>query len=315
MMLPSRSFAALLAVAGLLISSGSSAQGPVFEETNPDISGSAVSVSVSFDSGSGLYTYVYTVSNPNVGPNTGAISSLAVDISAAGPQPISTLARDIDVDHYTQDGSTIPVVPVGVETANDWSADAGARGDIIWGIRFIGCCPFRTSLPILPGGTFSGLTLRSPAPPGMRQAELVPIWDSTDPTTSISNMTQIEQRRLVPGPVAAAERTLYDGGGQKPVDVNLFLRFASPLSRATQQSQPGPFPLVVVWGSTTIASTFHAELDGADVTSLFTAVPGGTGVASFNLTSGRHVFLLSIDGQTASGRVATDTDRLVVQVP
>lgn len=290
-------------------------QTPVFDQVNPDISRATVAADVTFDAASGVYTYVYTVSNPQVTPNTGAISTFVVDISASQPQPVSTLPRDIEIDHYTMDGSTVPVVPVGVSTANDWSADAGARGDIIWGIRFLGCCPFETSLPILPGASFSGLTLRSPAPPGMRQAELGPIWDSTDPASPINNMTQIEQHRLVPGPAAEVDRVLFNGGGQKPVDVNLFLRFANPLSRASNHSQPGPFALVVVWGTTTVPSSFHVELDGADVTSRFTPVPGKTGVASFDLAAGRHVFVLSIDGQTPTGRVATDTDRLVVQVP
>lgn len=292
------------------------AQAPApFDQVNPDISHATISADVSFDPATGLYKYVYSASNPKVVENTGAVVLFEIGIHATTPQPPSSLPRDVRVDHHTLDGSTVPIVPVGIATANDWSADVGAKGTVLWGIRVLDCCPLAASLPLLPGGTFSGFTLTSPAPPGMRQATLVPIWDSTDPTSPINNMTQIEQHRLVPGPVAETERTLYDGGGQKPVDVNLFLRFANPLSRSTVHTQPGPFPLVVVWGSTTIASTFHAELDGVDVTSSFTAFPGATGAASFDLTPGRHVFVLSIDGRTPSGRVATDTDRFVVQVP
>ena len=66
------------------------------------------------------------------------------------------------------------------------------------------------------------------------------------------------------------------------------------------------------YASTTIPATFSARLNGVDITSLFHPQPGTfETVQLVFLQPGRNVLVLSIDGTVSSGRVATDTDRLV----
>ena len=97
--------------------------------------------------------------------------------------------------------------------------------------------------------------------------------------------------------------------------MNLFLTYTNPVSsrthlRATETS----FPLAVKYGGTTTAATFHATLNGADVTSRFHPSPGRLEAVTLTLSPGSNTALLSIDGKTASGRTATDTDRIVLLV-
>lgn len=108
----------------------------------------------------------------------------------------------------------------------------------------------------------------------------------------------------------------YDGGGQKPVDVNKFLRYSNPsAARTSLAAGTTSFPLSITYGSTTIPGTFTATLNGTNVTSLLSPAAGTSQVAQLPLTSGSNTLVLAIDGQTASGRIATDTDRLVFNVP
>lgn len=107
----------------------------------------------------------------------------------------------------------------------------------------------------------------------------------------------------------------FDGGGQRPRDVNRFLTYGSPA--ASQTNVPAgttAFPLLIFYGPTVIPGTFSAILNKTDVTSLFHPVAGGHEFVSVPVQSGRNVLLLSIDGNLPS-RVATDTDRLVFLVP
>jgi hypothetical protein len=107
----------------------------------------------------------------------------------------------------------------------------------------------------------------------------------------------------------------FDGGGQRPRDVNRFLSYGNPsgspvsLAAGTQS-----FSLLVFYGATTIPSSFSATLAGVDVTSLFHPQPGQAEMVVLPLVSGRNVLQLSIQGNLSS-RIATDSDRLVFQVP
>lgn len=120
------------------------------------------------------------------------------------------------------------------------------------------------------------------------------------------------------GPSTTVEDPIggYDGGGQRPSDVNRFLRFSNP-SQARTQLAAGTtsFRLALSYGDTTYAHTFSAILNGQPVEASFTPAAGGTEVVTIPLQSGSNVLKLSIQGLTDSGRVATDTDRLVFLVP
>jgi hypothetical protein len=108
----------------------------------------------------------------------------------------------------------------------------------------------------------------------------------------------------------------YDGGGQRPSDVNKFLRFSNPSQARTKlPAGTSSFRLGLSYGDTTYAHTFSAILNGQPIEASFVPTAGGREVVNLPLQSGSNVLKLSIQGLTTSGRVATDTDRLVFLVP
>ena len=107
----------------------------------------------------------------------------------------------------------------------------------------------------------------------------------------------------------------FDGGGQRPRDVNKFLTYGNPSE--SQTSLPAgttTFALVIFYANGVLPATFTADLNGVDVSSMFHPVAGSSEVVNLPLASGRNVLKVSIDGQLPN-RVATDSDRLVFQVP
>jgi hypothetical protein len=106
----------------------------------------------------------------------------------------------------------------------------------------------------------------------------------------------------------------FDGGGQRPRDVNKFLSYGSPGDSPTAlPAGTTSYSLLIFYGPTILPATFQATLNGVDVTALFQPVPGANQLVSLPLQPGRNVLLLSIDGNLPS-RTATDTDRLVFSV-
>jgi len=107
----------------------------------------------------------------------------------------------------------------------------------------------------------------------------------------------------------------FDGGGQRPRDVNRFLSYGNPSdSPVTLAAGTQTFPLLIFYGATTIPASFSATLAGVDVTSLFHPQPGQAEMVTLPLVSGKNVLQLSIQGNLPS-RTATDSDRLIFQVP
>lgn len=107
----------------------------------------------------------------------------------------------------------------------------------------------------------------------------------------------------------------FDGGGQRPKDVNHFLTYSNPTSDHTSlPAGSTSFPVMIFYAPADITSTFAATLSGADVSGLFHPVAGGFEVVTIPLQSGRNVLQLSIQGNLPN-RIATDSDRLVFLVP
>ncbi|HEX9493458.1 MAG TPA: hypothetical protein VGA33_09340, partial [Thermoanaerobaculia bacterium] len=107
----------------------------------------------------------------------------------------------------------------------------------------------------------------------------------------------------------------FDGGGQRPRDVNKFLSYGNPsASQTTLPAGTTAFALVIFYANGILPATFTADLNGVSLTSLFHPAAGTSEVVNLPLASGRNVLKLSVDGQLPT-RVATDTDRLVLQVP
>jgi hypothetical protein len=107
----------------------------------------------------------------------------------------------------------------------------------------------------------------------------------------------------------------FDGGGQRPRDVNKFLTYSNPT--ASQTSLPtgtSSFPLQIVYGNSIIPSTFQAVLNGVNITSSFSPAPASGQLVNLNMQRGRNVLDISVDGHLPN-RIATDRDRLVFLVP
>ncbi len=108
----------------------------------------------------------------------------------------------------------------------------------------------------------------------------------------------------------------FDGKGQRPRDVNKFLSFSNPTQARTElPAGTNTFDLVIFYDKTTIPGSFKAELNGTNITSLFSPALGKTEVVKLNLASGSNTLIVSIEGTVIRGRVTKDTDRLVFIVP
>ena len=106
----------------------------------------------------------------------------------------------------------------------------------------------------------------------------------------------------------------FDGGGQRPRDVNHFLSYGNPSSDHVSVPIGTPsYTVLIFYASTVIPSSFSATLGGADATSLFHPTAGGFEAVSIPLQPGRNVLKLSIDGNLPN-RVATDSDTLTFLV-
>ena len=100
------------------------------------------------------------------------------------------------------------------------------------------------------------------------------------------------------------------GGGQSN-EVDSFLSYFSPSAKST--SLPGnttDFDIGIVYGDTIDAGTFQATLNGVPFAG-FDPVTVTWETVSIPLDPGRNVLVLKVKGAKASGRTATDTDRLV----
>lgn len=107
----------------------------------------------------------------------------------------------------------------------------------------------------------------------------------------------------------------FDGGGQRPRDVNKFLTYVNPTASSTSlPAGTTSFPLLIIYNKNIIPTSFKADLNGTDITSMFKPTAGNIESVNIPLQSGSNVLKLSVDGNL-SNRVATDSDRLVFKVP
>lgn len=115
--------------------------------------------------------------------------------------------------------------------------------------------------------------------------------------------------------VAPSFSGAFDGGGQRPKDVNKFLTYANPVaSQTTAAAGATSFPVIIFYAPAVLQNTFSATANGVSITNLFQSLPGTFEAVNVPVQSGRNVIEFKIDG-TLPNRTATDTDRLVIQVP
>ncbi len=199
------------------------------------------------------------------------------------------------------------------------------------GHRGIGC-PFKEYM-LKPGESVT-FSIASKFPPGKRIFEIEPEdleaydqWLSqfplddgkehfpgdAEPPLALGNVYKFIVE--LPGPVDPEELELFNGGGQKPDDVNLFLRYANPKESQTElPAGQNTFEILIYYGKTIKKETFKATLNDQDIKSLFSPVPGGGDYVKLTLQSGRNVLEFSIDGLNQRGHTANDKDRLVLIV-
>jgi hypothetical protein len=186
-----------------------------------------------------------------------------------------------------------------------------------------------STFTIAPGLSQSGFSFASPHPPGtvpfflQGDTKLAQVaMDAADlplEGTEIPDFTQDSFTGQTVGPVPI-DQTQFFAGGRRPA-VDGFLVF---LTLANGDSRLPPVGVVVkfgIGGETVRQETFHATLNGVDVTSSF--APGsepGELVAVFDLgtsplAAGRNVLITSVDGIVpGTTRTATDVDRVTFTV-
>jgi len=109
---------------------------------------------------------------------------------------------------------------------------------------------------------------------------------------------------------------LFDGKGQRPVDVNTFLAYAGPTQgRTNLTAGQTTYDVAIYYGETIQPGTFKATLNSADITGSFNPEAGKSELVTIPLQIGRNTLILSVNGIRNDGRKATDTDSLVFIVP
>lgn len=109
---------------------------------------------------------------------------------------------------------------------------------------------------------------------------------------------------------------LFDGKGQRPLDVNTFLAYLRPIeAQTTLQQGQSAYYLLIFYGKTILPETFKSTLNGIDITGSFHPKADTSEAVKLNLQKGRNTLILSVDGIRDDGKKATDTDRLIFIVP
>jgi hypothetical protein len=269
----------------------------------------SVTANVTFDSSTGLYSYNYTLANAASSQQSTWLFSL--QLNGAGDSPASpngwTFAQFDDrplVSWAATDTGTLP--PDFVDDGN------------------IPPSPFT----IAPGATLPGFKFVSPHPPGTvtffaqgdtKLAQVAVDSDLPQEGAEIPDFTNDSFTGSTVGPVPIDQTQFFTGGRRPSVDG--FLVFMNLVSGDVKTPTVGIVIQFGINGETVNQSTFHATLNGTDVTASFG--PGSTSnelVGLFDpgtspLMIGKNVLLTSVDGIVpGTTRTATDVDRVTFSV-
>lgn len=295
------------------------AGGATFEIELPrlTLTGSTLATNVTYDPTRMVYRYEYTINAAST--NRASIRSVKIDITGriARPQRDADLRENVTRLEQTQSATTIPVGITIPTTASFWNGDVSAGGRVFFST-------YRDGAGVLPGSTLGGLVVESRLPPGVREAEISPstdVWRTilrTHPEGELDPPADSRDYSLKITTVAPSDpdlSQLFNGGGQSPAEVNPFLRYVAPTDTRTKlPAGTASTWVVVVFGTTTAPASFTATLNGADIRSRFTPVPGAMQAVQIELQPGSNKLQLSIAGVTSSGRTARDTDTLTFLV-
>jgi hypothetical protein len=267
----------------------------------------SVSANVTFNSASGLYTYTYTLTNAGASLQPAWLFALQMNSPVTSTAAPAGWTADLHADQplLSWAATEIDALPPGfVDTGN------------------IPPSPF----VIAPGATLSGFQLVSSDPPGNATFFVQGDTLLTQVATDVGDLPQ-EGQEVPPlttdsisggtvGPVPLDPSQVFFGGRRPSVDG--FLVF---LDLAKDDVKTAPVGVVIQFGidgETVDPSTFHATLNGTDVTPLFAPGPGAQqmtaifGVASSPLVIGKNVLITSVDGIVpGTTHTASDVDRVV----
>ena len=102
----------------------------------------------------------------------------------------------------------------------------------------------------------------------------------------------------------------FKGGGQNG-EVDEFLTYTAPTTKTSSlPAGTTSTRVTIIYGATIDPATFHATLEGADVTSAFHPAPGTRESVTLPLVSGRNVLKLGVTGRKGT-HSANDQDQLV----
>lgn len=309
-----------------------------------DIKDASVEATATFNAGRRVYVYEYAVVSG--AQNTGNITSFDVEVSAEAPQ--NPADPDLRNDSTRIDArppanfrfTPVDAVPAGLASPNaGWVSSVGpiARGLTVTSegastVEQKGAMAGWSGSkdPVRPGERKAGFTLETKAPPALRAYTLKPSWSyclsllpEPGPDTpedswpeGVPDLETFTIPGTTIGPMLETDGVKYNGGGQKPSDVNQFLWYRTPTEARTDlPAGTTTYDVIVNYGGTTLPATFAATLNGTDVKALFKPAPGVGEIVRIPIAQGSNKLQLSIEGATASGRIATDTDSLTLLVP
>jgi hypothetical protein len=269
-----------------------------------------VTTTVTYDSTLALYTYNYAINNANTSQQPAWLFALEFNgkvVSSSSPSGWTSVEHDDQslLSWAATDVGTLP--PDYIDNGN------------------IPPSPFT----VAPGAGLAGFQLVSPDPPGnvtffaqgdTQLAQVaVDVGDLPLEGEEIPDLTSDSFSGTTVGPVPLDTSQVFFGGRRPGVDG--FLVFLNLVSGDTKSAPVGAVIQFGIDGETVDPSTFHATLNGTDVTGLF--VPGSQSqqmVAIFDLgttplVTGKNVLITSVDGIVpGTSRNATDVDRVTFTV-
>lgn len=116
--------------------------------------------------------------------------------------------------------------------------------------------------------------------------------------------------------VGSSTIPVFDGKGQRPMDVDKFLQYFNPIQASTElPAGTQSFNLIIIYGNTIKRETFSATLNGTDISKQFDPLLGKLEIVKIPLTQGTNTLVLSVKGVRTDGKISEDTDRLTFIVP
>ncbi len=305
----------VLMLATIAISPGGRAQGPECDFVNPETRDAVLDVQVSL---AGVdYRYDYSVRNPSY--STGCIYAAGIETRGGGssgaPVVIGPGVETFPGGPGLAPGTYSAVLPL--------HCVAGVGGSGIWWN-----CPDVIVQPVVDpmhpqvslgariarGETLPVFSIVSPFPPGLRKSFLTPDYDVPDEQYDVLRLDTLRVVARTVGPLDLYERQFFSGDGNfgaEGILANELLTYANPdQSPLALRASEVNFPAAIRYGNINPA-TFHATLNGTDVSCLFHPAGNFIEAPTLVLRAGTNTLVTSVEKFDGG---ATDIDHLVLEV-